>query len=173
MNNSTKRIYNELIELHDINDLHIINYDFDNRVINIFYDNNYIDIYYYNSYPFSNINKIFINNKSYSDILREKNDNIIKNSKKIANNKKLINRLNIKFKHCCLFCSSLINSENWSPIIKIKDYLNEIKNLNNFEKNYLNFIKLKHLYNTNILCNDILFKIEKYLDIEVFKFIFD
>lgn len=169
MNSSSKRIINELEYLKN-NGAHIINCNLESKEINIFYNDKFIDIFYYNTYPFSNINKIFINNENFSEMLRKKSEILFKNNK-INKNKKILNDLNLKFKYCCLFCSSYLNPDNWSPTIKINDYLIEIKNIFQFEKNYHNFLKIKKL--KNIICNDLIIKIEIFLNIDKFKNIFN
>lgn len=169
MNSSSKRILNEIKYLEN-NGVYIINFDLKLREINIFYNNKFIDIFYYNSYPFSNINKISINNEDYSEILRKKSNLLFKNSK-IVNNKKILNDLNLKFKNCCLYCSSYVCPDNWSPIVKLYDYLIEIKNIFQFEKNYSDFLKIKIL--KNILYGDLINKIESFLNIKNFDNIFN
>ena len=169
MNSSNKRILNEIKYLED-NGIHIINYDLISREINIFYNDNFIDIFYLNSYPFSNINKILINNKNFSEILREKSTILFKNEI-INKNKNILNDLNLKFKYCCLFCSSYVNPQNWSPLIKINDYLIEINNIIQFDKNYSNYLKIKKLKNN--ICYDIIDKIEIFLNINKFKNVFN
>ena len=61
--------------------------------------------------------------------------------------------------------------DNWSPIVKLYDYLIEIKNIFQFEKNYSDFLKIKIL--KKILCDDLINKIESFLNINNFDNIFN
>ena len=81
--------------------------------------------------------KMFVNNRSYAEIMRIKGDYEKTMIKKIK-------------KQDCFCCRSVCCFSNWSPAIKLFNVINEIKDILKFKRDIVNLLladKIKNKYN--------------------------
>jgi len=85
-------------------------------------------------YPFKPPKRFSINYKNYKHYLKI-------DSPKTLHELKLYNRIN------CLCCHSISCGNNWSPVLRLKNFINEYKNIKKYRRNIINRLLAEKIIN--------------------------
>lgn len=115
-----------------------------------------------NDYPFKPPISLKINGSNYKYQLKNMPSRIqylYNHPYKMYPEENIIKSVNMR----CLCCTGLLCLENWSPVVGIKDLLQEINQHNNLKRHLMYKIVLKNIFDKRNIILDLLRNIYEYL----------